>query len=70
MTTNVITSGASTQDFKFIDQIIDLETERKVSRVKDAYKYGIMTACFIDGHFCLVSDYTLPEGMKELLEKA
>jgi len=33
MGTNVITQGASTQDFEFIDQIINLETKRKIKKV-------------------------------------
>jgi hypothetical protein len=51
MTTNVNTSGASTQDFKTIDQIINLETKRKISKVANSKDFGILTACFIDGEF-------------------
>lgn len=67
---SVNTNGATTADFKILDQIIDLETKRRVSRVKDAEDFGIMTACIIDGEFRVVSAHTLPEGMFEQLEKA
>jgi hypothetical protein len=70
MTTNVITIGATTEDFKVIDKIINLETERKVSRVADASDYGIMTACFIDGEFVCVSNYEITEEMRTKLKKA
>ena len=39
MGTNVITQGASTPDFEFIDKIINLETKRKINdRRTHAYK--------------------------------
>jgi hypothetical protein len=70
MTTNVITSGASSQDFEMIDQIINLETKRKANKVEDANDFGILTACYIDGEFVLVTNYPLPEGMDILLQNA
>lgn len=70
MTTNVNTSGASTQDFTTIDQIINLETKRKVSKISHAKKFGILTACFIDGEFVCVSDYDITDEMRNQLEKA
>jgi hypothetical protein len=70
MTTNVITNGASSQDFEIIDQIINLETKRKATKVKDANDFGILTACYIDGEFVLVTNHPLPEGMDILLKNA
>jgi hypothetical protein len=70
MKTNIITSGASSQDFLFIDEIINIETKRKINKVKEAKDFGIMTACQIDGEFVLVSDYTVPQELALELEKA
>ena len=70
MKIEVNTNGATTQDFKFIDLIIDTETKRKLKRVPDAQSYGVMTACIIDGEFVLVSDYELPEEIYERIKKA
>ena len=66
----VTTTAATTKDFKVLDQIIDIETQRKISKVKDAEHYGIMTACIIDGEFNLVSDYEVPSDMYEKLKNA
>ena len=70
MGTNVITSGASTQDFQFIDQIINLETQRKIKKVPGASDFGILTACMIDGEFSCVTDYPITDEMRSDLEKA
>jgi len=70
MKTNIITSGASSQDFLFIDEMINIETKRKINKVKEAKDFGIMTACQIDGEFVLVSDYTVPQELAIELEKA
>ena len=70
MGTNVITQGASTQDFKFIDQIISLETQRKTKKVSGASDFGILTACMIDGEFICVTDYPITDEMRSDLEKA
>jgi len=70
MGTNVITSGASTQDFQFIDQIINLETKRKIKKVAGASGFGILTACIIDGEFSCVTDYPITDEMRSDLEKA
>jgi len=70
MGTNVITQGASTQDFQFIDQIINLETQRKIKKVPGASDFGILTACMIDGEFSCVTDYPITDEMRSDLEKA
>jgi len=70
MGTNVITQGASTQDFEFIDQIINLETQRKIKKVPGASDFGILTACMIDGEFSCVTDYPITDEMRSDLEKA
>ena len=70
MGTNVITSGASTQDFEFIDQIINLETQRKTKKVSGSSDFGILTACMIDGEFSCVTDYPITDEMRSDLEKA
>ena len=70
MKTNIITSGASVQDYSFIDEMINIETKRKINKVKEAKDYGIMTACQIDGEFVLVSDYAVPNELALELEKA
>ena len=70
MGTNVITQGASTQDFEFIDQIINLETQRKIKKVPGASDFGILTACMIDGEFSCVTDYMITDKMRSDLEKA
>jgi hypothetical protein len=70
MKVEVTTTGATTADFKVLDSIINMETKRKVSRVKDADSYGIMTACWIDGEFITVTDYPITEEMRLKLEKA
>lgn len=66
----VNTNEATTKDFETIDLIVDLETKRKISKVKGAEDYGIMTACFIDGSFVCVSDHEITEEMRTRLEKA
>lgn len=66
----VNSNGATTKDFKTLDAIIDMETKRKVSRVKGAENFGIRTACVIDGEFRLISDYSVPQEIIEKLEKA
>ena len=66
----VTTLGASIQDFTFLDQIINTETKRKINKVKGSEKFGISTACFIDGEFTLVSDYGLEVEMIVDLENA
>jgi len=70
MGTNVITQGASTQGFQFIDQIINLETKRKIKKVAGASDFGILTACLIDGDFVCVTDYMITDEMRSDLEKA
>jgi hypothetical protein len=50
--------------------MVKLETKRRVSKVKGASDYGIMTACYIDGDFVLNAEYDLPQGYSEALEKA
>ena len=70
MKIEVNTNGATTQDFKFIDLIIDTETERKLKRVPEAKNYGVMTACIIDGEFVLVSDYELTDEIYERIKNA
>ena len=66
----VETKGISYSDQKYIDKIVDLETERKVNKVKDSKSYIIRTACFIDGEFVLISDYSVPEDITKKLEEA
>jgi hypothetical protein len=66
----VNTNGATTADFKVIDLIITMETNRKISRVEGADKYGITTACMIDGEFTIVSDYYVPTEIINKLKKA
>ena len=70
MKIEVNTNGATTQDFKFIDLIIDTETKRKLKRVPEAQSYGVMTACIIDGEFVLVSDYELTDEIYERIKNA
>ena len=70
MGTNVITQGASTQDFEFIDQIINLETKRKTKKVSGASDFGILTACLIDGDFVCVTHHMITDEMRSNLEKA
>jgi len=66
----VNTNGATTEDFKTIDVIIDLETKRKISRVNGSDQFGIMTACYIDGEFRLISEYDVPQDIANKLKKA
>lgn len=66
----VTTKGATTKDFKTLDAIIDLETKRKVERVSGAEDFGIMTACYIDGDFVLVSEYDVDSEMYNRLKNA
>jgi len=70
MGTNIITTAATTQDFKFIDQMISLETQRKTKRVSGSSDFGILTACMIDGEFICVTDYPITNEMRSDLEKA
>jgi len=70
MGTNIITAAATTQDFKFIDQMISLETQRKTKRVSGSSDFGILTACMIDGKFICVTDYPITDEMRIELEKA
>jgi len=70
MKIEVTTSGATTSDFKVLDAIIDMETKRKTARVKDAENYGILTACWIDGEFIIVTNYPITDEMRLKLEKA
>ena len=69
--TNVDTSTVSSeQEQTIIDEIVNLETKRKVKKVKGAEHYGIMTACCIDGEFVLVSEYDVAEKMINELRNA
>ena len=66
----VNTKGATTKDFETIDAIIDLETKRKINKVKGAEHLGIRTACFIDGEFVLISKYDFNYEIYNKLKKA
>lgn len=58
------------KDHEYFDKIIDLETKRKISKVEGSSDFGIMTACFINGEFCLVTEYDITDEMYEALKKA
>lgn len=60
----------NTKEARDIDNLINVETERRIKAVKGAEHYGIMTACFIDGEFVLCSDYEVSEEIYEQLKKA
>jgi len=64
------TKAATTEDFKVIDAIIEMETARKVNKVLGAKSYNISTACIIDGEFILVSEFDIETEMVEKLKKA
>jgi hypothetical protein len=68
--TNVNTNSATTQDFNFLDQIINLETARKIKRVDGAKQFNIDTACVINDVFILVSEYDITSEMYEKLKNA
>lgn len=70
MKIEVNTNGATTQDFKFLDLIIDTETERRLNKVPKAKSFGVRTACIIDGEFRVVSDYILPQDLMKRIENA
>lgn len=67
---NVTTTAATTKDFKIIDAVIKLETDRKIERVQGAGSFGISTACRIDGEFVLVSEYDVPSEIVTKLKNA
>jgi hypothetical protein len=68
--TNISSKVESLEEERIFNQMVKLETKRRVSKVKGASDFGIMTACYIDGDFVLNSEYELPEGYYEALEKA
>lgn len=68
--TNISSKVESLEEEEIFNQMIKLETKRRLSKVKGASDFGITTACYIDGEFVLVGDYELPEGYYEALEKA
>ncbi|MGB0881443.1 MAG: hypothetical protein ACPGSO_00710 [Vicingaceae bacterium] len=66
----VNTENKTQEDLAIIDKIINLETIRKISKVKGADNFGIMTACFINDEFVLCSEYEISNEMEEELRKA
>jgi hypothetical protein len=63
-------SLAKAQDFKFLGQIVNLETARKIKKVDGAKQFNIDTACVIDDAFVLVSEYDITSEMYEKLKNA
>lgn len=69
--TNVDTTTIRNEkDEQIINSIIDLETKRKINKVKGSEKFGIMTACFINGEFTCITDYEITEEMFNNLKNA
>ena len=56
-----ITTIKNEKDQRKIDELINSETQRKISAVPCVKHYNVMTACFISGEFVCVSEYDLPE---------
>lgn len=67
---NVCTNAMTTQDKEYIDQIINLETKRKIARVDPKNDFGIITACMIDGEFVLSSCHDVPMDWIEEFKNA
>jgi hypothetical protein len=63
-------SLAKAQDFKFLGQIVNLETARKIKKVDGAKQFNIDTACVINDVFILVSEYDITSEMYEKLKNA
>ncbi len=70
MTNIDTTTILSEKEKKIIDQIIDLETTRKINKVKGSDKFDIATACYINNEFILISNYGITPKMAEELKKA
>jgi hypothetical protein len=65
-TTNI----SSNKEFQIINSIIDLETKRKICLVPEAKDFGVLTACYINNEFILVSTYDLSNELMEKLKIA
>ncbi|WP_143569793.1 hypothetical protein [Tenacibaculum agarivorans] len=65
--TNIITTNIKSKaEFRLVDQMINIETKRRVLLVPEAQSFDILTACYIDGEFTIVSHYDLEQ---ELIDK-
>lgn len=60
----------SIEEQKLIDNMIKLETERKLLIVPEAKDFKVSTACVIDGEFILVSEYDMDSSYVKALEDA
>ena len=62
--------NVSKREFDHIDKLIDRLTAKVVSMVEGAKHFGIMTACFIDGEFGLVSEFAVSDALRDRLKAA
>ena len=71
MTVNIITTGKYFNDHPgAFTALKHRETTRKLRKVPEAGKYGITTACRIDGEFVLKSAQPVSDEIKRKLEEA
>lgn len=69
--TNITTDNIrSSKEAELINNMIRLETERKLLIVPKAKDFKVSTACVIDGEFILVSDHDMDSSYVKALEDA
>ena len=69
--TNVATTHIkSDEQHEIVESMINRETKRRVALVPYSKAFGIMTACWIDMVWVLVSEYDLPNDVAEELKAA
>ena len=67
--TNIVTVNIQADaEFQLIDQMINLETKRRLLLVPEAKDYNVWTACYIDGEFKVVSEYEIDMELLNQLE--
>ena len=67
--TNIVTKNIqSDAEYKIVDQMINLETKRRLFLVPEAKAFNVWTACFINNQFILVAEYQMGQELLERLE--
>jgi hypothetical protein len=58
----------SDEDFAAVEKAIDKETKRRVALVPEAEHLGVMTACWIDGEFNVISNHEVSNSVERELK--
>ena len=67
---NIDTSNITTaKEHAIIDNMIDIETQRRLRLVPNTKQYQIWTCAVIDGEFRMCSMYDVPNDVSNALEE-